>query len=128
MKRRVDRDDIANLDHVFNIRMPDEIELLLDRFRKAVTIRVVQMHVEGLQAAQHREADPAGGDRAHMHALDIIGARDTVGDVLAALHHPLVGGNVVPHEPEDHHHDMFGDADRIASTEVNRMAQFPGRA
>ena len=63
--------------------------------RKAVAIRVVQMHVEGLQAAQHREADPAGGSRAHMHALDIIVARDTVGDVLAALHHRLVGGNVV---------------------------------
>ena len=90
VKRRVDRDDIANPDHVLDIRMPGETEFLLDRFRKAVAIRVVQMHVEWLQAAQHREADPAGGDRADVHALDVIGARDAIGDVPAALDHPLV--------------------------------------
>src|SRR3984957_21222371 len=42
VKWRIDRDDIANLDHVFDIRMPFETEFLLDRFRKAVPIRVVQ--------------------------------------------------------------------------------------
>src|SRR6476620_8800506 len=51
VKWRVDRDDIANLDDVFDVRAPVETELLLDRFRKAVAMRVVQMHVERLQAA-----------------------------------------------------------------------------
>src|SRR5271168_174133 len=76
------------------------------------------MHVEGLQAAEHGEADTAGGDSADVHALDIIGAFDAVGDIPAILHHPLVGGNVVPHEPENHHHDVFGDADRIAVSDL----------
>ena len=57
------------------------------------------MHVERLQATQHREADTAGGDSADVHALDIIGPFDAVGDIPAALHHPLVGGNVVPYDP-----------------------------
>ena len=114
MKRRIDRHNVTDLDHVLDIRMPGEVEFLLDRLRQPVPIVVMQMHVEGLEPAKHGEADAAGGDRADVHALDIIGARDAVGDVPAALHHPLVGGNVVPHEPEDHHHDVFGDADRIA--------------
>ena len=78
------------------------------------TLTRVKMPVEGLEPAKHRKADATCGHRADVHALDVIGARDAVGDVPAALHHPLVGGNVVPHEPEDHHHDMLGDADRIA--------------
>ena len=63
------------------------------------TLTRVKMPVEGLEPAKHRKADAAGGDRADVHAFDLIGARDAVGDVPAALHHPLVGGNVVPHEP-----------------------------
>jgi hypothetical protein len=78
------------------------------------TLTRVKMHAEGLGPAKHRKADAAGGHRAGVHALDVIGARDVLSDVPATLDHPLVGGNVVPHEPHDHHHDMLGDADRIA--------------
>jgi hypothetical protein len=78
------------------------------------TLTRVKMPVEGVEPAKQRKADAAGGDRADVHALDVTGARDALGDVPAALHRPLAGGNVVPHEPQDHHHDMFGDADRIA--------------
>ena len=114
MQRRIDRHDVADLDHVLDIGMPGEVELLLDRLGKPVSLVIMKMHVEGLQSAQHRKADAAGRARADVHALDVIGPFDTVGDVPAALHHPLVGGNIVPHESEDHHHHMFGDADRIA--------------
>ena len=72
------------------------------------------MHIEGFQALQHGKANAAGGDGADMHAFDVIGALDAVGDVPAALHHPLIGRNVIAHEREDHHDHMLGDADRIA--------------
>ena len=79
-----------------------------------MSLEIMKMHVEGLQAAEHGKADPAGGDCADVHALDIIGPFYAVGDIPAALHHPLVGGNVVPHKPENHHHHVLGNADRIA--------------
>src|SRR5580704_17486913 len=72
------------------------------------------MHVEGFQSAQHGNANTAGGDSADMHALDVVGPCGAVGDVPTALHYPLMGRNVVPHESEDHHHHVFGDAYRIA--------------
>jgi hypothetical protein len=64
-------------------------------------------------AAEHGKTDTAGGDSANVHALDIIGPFEAVGDIPTTLHSPLVGGNVVPHELENHHHGVFGDADRI---------------
>src|SRR5271168_4119958 len=39
---------------------------------------------------------------------------DTVGDIPAALDDPLVRGDVVPHQAENHHNHVFGDADRVA--------------
>ena len=44
-----------------------QIELLLDRFGQAVTIGVMEMHVERLEPAQHCEADAA-----RRHRPDII--------------------------------------------------------
>ena len=52
--------------------------------------------------------------RADLHALQVVGALDAVGDVPAAVDDPLVGGDVVAHEREDHHHDVLGDADAVA--------------
>jgi hypothetical protein len=57
-------------------------------------IAIMKMHVERFQSAQYREADAASRDGPDMHALDIIGPRYAVGDVPAALHHPLIRGNV----------------------------------
>ena len=94
--------------------MPGETESSSTVFRKAVTVRVVQMHVERLQAAQHREADPAGGDRADMHALEIIGTLGAIGDVPSALDHPLVRRDIVAHQAQNHHHHVFRDTDGVA--------------
>src|SRR6202020_3047777 len=85
MKRRVDRDDVANLDHVLDIGMPCEIEFLFDRFRQSMPIEIVQMHVEGLEATQHCETDPASSDGSDMHSLDVVGTRDAIRDVPTAL-------------------------------------------
>src|SRR3954454_775371 len=80
--------------------------------RQAVPIGVVEIDVERLQPAKHREADPSGRDSADMHSLDVVGPGDAVGDVPATLHHPLVRGKIVPDEGQDHHDHMLGDADR----------------
>src|SRR3546814_1637980 len=37
-----------------------------------------------------------------------------IGDVPAALADPVVGRDVIADEAEDHHHDMLGNADRVA--------------
>ena len=78
-----------------------------------MTIGVVQLDVERLQAAQHGQADAAGRDGSHLHALEVVRALDAVGDVPAASHDPSVGGDVVAHQREDHHDDVLGDADRV---------------
>ena len=52
----------------------------------SMPIEVVRVHVEGLESAQHHKADAAGRDGAHMHALNVIGTLDAIGDVPTALH------------------------------------------
>jgi hypothetical protein len=52
------------------------------------TLTRVKMHAERLEPAKHRKADAAGGHRAGVHALDVIGARDVLGDVPATLDYP----------------------------------------
>ena len=78
-----------------------------------MAIGVVQADLERLQPAQHRRADPARADGADLHALEVVRARDRVGDVPAAVEDDLVRGDVVADEREDHHHDVLGDADAV---------------
>src|SRR3546814_10763670 len=65
-----------------------------------------------------READAPGGNRANVHTLDIVGTRHAIGDVPAALADPVVGRDVIADEAEDHHHDMLGNADRVAEGDL----------
>jgi hypothetical protein len=51
MKWRIDRDDVADLDHVLEIGMPNETKFLFDRLGQSMPFEVVQVHVEGLQSA-----------------------------------------------------------------------------
>mmetsp|Transcript_41475 Transcript_41475/g.120094 ORF Transcript_41475/g.120094 Transcript_41475/m.120094 type:complete len:253 (-) Transcript_41475:17-775(-) len=78
----------------------------------------MKMHIEGLQAPQHREADTAGGHRAHMHALDIVGTHDAVRDVPSAEDHLLVGGDVVAYQRQDHHHHVLGHRNGVAESNL----------
>jgi len=80
MKRRIDRHNVTDFEHVLDIGMPSDAQLLLDRFGEPMSVIIVKMHVEGLRAAEHGEADTAGGDSADMHALDIIRPFDAVGE------------------------------------------------
>src|SRR5271156_65826 len=111
MKRSIYRHCVANRNHIGGRIMEGEAELFLDAFRQTVPVSVVQMHIEWLQPAKHGEAYATRGDRADMHSLNVVRARNAIGDVPSALHDPLVRGNVVPHEAEYHHHHVFGDAD-----------------
>ena len=74
----------------------------------------MEVHVERLQPLQHRQPDPARRHRADMHALDVVGAGRAIGDVPAAVENHLVRGQIVADQRQDHHHDMLGDADRVA--------------
>ena len=77
-------------------------------------VDVRELHLERVQAAQHGKADASRGDGAHGHALEVVGARDAVGDVPAAGDDGLVGGDVVADQPEDHHHHVLGHGDGVA--------------
>ena len=114
VKGCVDRDDIADPHHVFHTRMPGKIELLFHRFRQAVTVEVMEVHVEWFQPTQHGKTNTSRRDRADVHTFHVIRTRHTIGDVPAPLYHPLVGRDVVAHEAKNHHDDVFGDADRVA--------------
>ena len=46
--------------------------------------------------------------------FEVVRACDAIGNVPAAFDHPLIGGDVIAHEREDHHHHMLGDRDAIA--------------
>ena len=59
VKRRVDRDHVTDLGHVFDIGMPSEVEFLLDRRGEPMPIAIMKMHVERFQSARYREADVA---------------------------------------------------------------------
>ena len=113
MQRRVDRDDVADRDELLGRLVVGDAELLLDLGRQPVAVRVVEADLERFQAAQHRRADAARADRADLHALEVVRARDGVRDVPAAVEHDPVRGQVVADERQDHHHDVLGDADRV---------------
>src|SRR5271157_3058295 len=68
MKRRIDRNNVTDFDHVLDIGMPSEAQLLLDRLGEPMSVEIMKMHVEGPQAAEHGEADTTGGDTADVHA------------------------------------------------------------
>jgi hypothetical protein len=51
----------------------------------SMPIEVVRVHVEGLESAQYHKADAAGRDGADMHALNVIGTLDAIGDVPTAF-------------------------------------------
>ena len=91
--------------------MPGYAELALHVGGQAMTVEIMEMHVERLEPAKHRAADPARGDGADMHALDVIGSAGAIGDVPATLHHPIVRRQVISNQAENHHHYMLGDAD-----------------
>jgi len=80
---------------------------------QAVAVGVVKADVERGEPPQDRRADAPGGYAPHLHALEVVGAGGAVGDVPAPIEHPLVGGDVVAHEREDHHHDVLGHADAV---------------
>lgn len=108
VKRAVECYDVADFGEALQVGMIGEVQLLLDRFREAVAIHVVQPDAEWFQETEDTQADPAGGDSADLHRLEVIGARDRISDVPAALQNDLMRGDEVAHQRQDRHDDMFG--------------------
>src|SRR5277367_4243092 len=78
----------------------------------------MQVDVERRHPPQHGSADAAGGDHADVHALDVVGVFDAVGDIPAAVRRPLVGGNEIAHQRQDLHDGVLGDADAVAEGDL----------
>ena len=113
VQRAVDRNHVADLHHRLDVVVIGQVQLLLDLGRQAVAVRVVQLDVKGLQAAQNGGADAPGGHSAHVHPFEVVGAGDGVGNVPAATHHPAVRRDVVADQRQDHHHHVFAHADAV---------------
>jgi len=87
----------------------------------------MQLHVEGLEPAQYRQANASGSDRANFHAFHVVRACDAIGNVPTAFHDPLIGWNVVSYQPQDHHDHMLGHADAVTESNFgNRDAVLDG--
>lgn len=114
VERGVDGDHVDVAGEFLGTRVEGQAQLLLDLARQLALVGVVEADAEGLEAAQHGLADAAGGDDADVHALQVVGVRDAVGDVPAALGRDLVGGQVVADQGQDLHHGVLGDADAVA--------------
>ena len=110
---RVDRDHVADTHHRLGVRVVGHAELALDLLRKSVSIGVVQSHLKRLQPPEYSRTDPTGSDRPDLHPFEVVRPGDAVGDVPAALDDPLIRGDVVADQRQDHHHHMLGHADAV---------------
>ncbi len=90
MQWRVDRDHVEVGHHLLHRGVVGGVQLLLDLGRQPVLVGVVQMNIERRQPPQHGQADPAGGDGAHLHSLEVVGALHAIGDIPAAPGDPLM--------------------------------------
>ena len=85
-------------------------------------------------AGVRARADAASGEDSDIHALQVIGAGHSVGDVPAAVYDDLVLRDVVANEREYLHHRVLRDADRVAvghlgngdALALQRPARCPG--
>src|SRR5215510_1282759 len=92
-----------------------------------MALEIVQLHFEGLEPPQNRKPNSTSSNCPDMHALQIVGALDTVSDVPTAFLHPLVRRKIVANERQDHHDCMLSHADAIRSGHFsNRNAVFDG--
>src|SRR5262245_13765202 len=87
-------------------------------------VRVMELHAEGLEPAQHSETDAAGGDSADTHPFEVIGTLNGISDIPAAPDDPAISRDVVTNERQDHHHYVLGDADRIGEGDLSDRDAF----
>ena len=105
----IDGDDIDPRQHGIEIVPPCCFEFALDLGGQAVAVGVVQLHVKGVHAAQHGQANAARRDGAHVEALDVVRALHAVGDVPAFVPDRLIRWYVVADQGEDLHDDVLRD-------------------
>jgi hypothetical protein len=128
VERRVDRHHVAVRHHRRSALVERDAKLTLGLFWQPVQVGVAQLHIEWLEPPEHRQADPPGRHRPDRHAFQVVGPLHAVGNVPAALDHPLVGGKVVPDQREDHHHHVLGHADAVGVSDLrDGQASFAGR-
>ena len=88
MERGVDGDDVADLHH---LDLFSRWKIRPSSFGRSPADGGGRNNVMACRtalAAQHREADAAGRDRADVHALHVMGACNAVGDIPTAFDDP----------------------------------------
>ncbi len=95
-----------------------DAKLAFDVLGQPVHVGVVQRDVERLEPPEHGRADPPGSKRPDGHAFHVVGPLHAVGDVPPALDHPLVGGDVVADQRQDHHHHVLRDTDAVGEGDL----------
>ncbi len=114
MQWAIQRHHIADFGQALQAAMVRHAEFLLNLFRQAMPVQVVQLHPERLEQAQYTQADPAGGYRADIHAFQIVRAHHAIGDIPAAFDYPVVRFDVIAHQRQGHHDHVLGDAVAVA--------------
>src|ERR1035438_8877648 len=110
----MNRNYVAYTSERFDIFEISQPEFVYDICRKTMIVEIMQLHIERLQASQYCQANPAGGNCAHIHALQVISPLGAIGDVPALLNDPFIRWDVVADERQNLHHRMLGDADAVA--------------
>jgi len=119
VERAVDGDNVAVRNHVFHSGVIGQVELGLNVSRETMSVIVVKLNIEGIKSAENGKTDTTRRNGTDVHAFKIVGTRDTVSDVPSTRHNLLVGGNVIADKGEDHHDDVFSNADGVAESDLS---------
>lgn len=80
----------------------------------------MQLDIERLHETQHTQTNAASSDNTNIHTLNVVRLGDAVGNVPAALlAGPLVGGDVVAHETENHHNGVLGNTVGVGVSDLS---------
>mmetsp|Transcript_149725 Transcript_149725/g.272201 ORF Transcript_149725/g.272201 Transcript_149725/m.272201 type:complete len:206 (-) Transcript_149725:595-1212(-) len=108
MQWAIQSDNVHLLDHFLPIRMVMQVVLLLNFLWQTVAVRIVQLHLKGLQSLQNCKSNSPSCHSSHFHPFHIIRSRDAICNIppIGSLR-PLVAWDVVAHESQDHHNNVL---------------------
>ncbi len=114
LQRGMDVDDVHRADQGVHVWVIGEPQLLLHMGRQSTSVEVVQPHVKWLEPTHYCLSDAPCRDDADIESLKVVGAFNAVGDVPAAVDHPLVRRKVIAHQCQDLHDGMLSHTDAVA--------------
>mmetsp|Transcript_40681 Transcript_40681/g.63952 ORF Transcript_40681/g.63952 Transcript_40681/m.63952 type:complete len:201 (+) Transcript_40681:948-1550(+) len=77
-------------------------------------VEVVQLGVEGFHSTKNCQANSTSSNCANVHAFDVKGLSDAIGDVPTSRHGNVMRLHKVSHQSQDGHHHMLCHRDGVA--------------